>query len=290
MDKLFKHSLPVLSGCITVKHNDEKKFSTGHSVAVLLMILLTSTYCKSQSMVQLAPPLIKYQSVFFKNETSVELKFAQKGTQIHYTLDNQLPTKKDKIYKQPIQINKSFTTLKAMVFGDGFLPSEMISATFIKDGLKIKSVTQSPANKKFQGKGENTLIDNMGGLTDLNSGTWLGYLGDSAEVNLLLEGKQEIAAVLVNCLQDYGSWILLPEQIRVYYFDETAQSFQLIAEQKPVNTNLSGASCQPILIKLSKKINAQKMKIMLTGIKSLPEGHPGKGQPGWIFIDEIKLY
>jgi hexosaminidase len=256
----------------------------------VLPAIFIVTICNGQP-VQLAPPLLKYTSVFFKDAATVELQFAQPGTQIHYTLDNQQPTAKDKIYTGPIQLKKSITTIKAITAGEGFLPSVMVSATFIKDGFKIRSIQQTPASERFPGNGVNTLVDNEGGLTDLNSKTWLGYQSDSVEINMQLDDKQKIAAVLIHCLQDHGSWVFLPELIRVYYFDEAKQSFRLIAEQiNPAKEIKQGASCEPIIIALQKRVTAEKIKIVLRGVQSLPEGHPGKGKPGWLFIDEIKLY
>jgi hypothetical protein len=259
---------------------------------IISFLLIFCTFlCKAQTPVQLAPPLIKYRAIFFKDIANVELKFAQKGTQIHYTLNNLDPTEKDKIYTKPIQIKNSFTTIKAMVSGEGFLPSEIVSATFIKDGLKISSVQQTLANQRFPGNGPATLFDNEGGMTDLNSKTWLGYQQDSVLIDVVLEKRQKISSVLINCLQDHGSWVLLPEQIRVYYFDDKLQSFQLMAEQSAHATeNITGASCVPITIIVPKLIVTEKIKISLKGIKSLPEWHPGKGQAGWMFIDEIKVY
>ncbi len=270
----------------------KRKVVKWHAVIILLQALVLSTFCVGQSPVQLAPPLLKYQSVFFKNEAIVELKFAQKGTQIHYTLNGKNTKGKDLIYSKPIQIKNSFTTVNAMVEGDGFLPSEMVSATFIKDGLEIQSVEYSPASVRFRGNGKNTLVDNEGGKTDLNSPTWLGYQQDSVELIVLMKKKEKLSSVLINCLQDHGSWVFLPGQIRLYYFDERSQAYQLIAEQvTPAKEIINGASCIPIIMKpSSKKILASKIKIIMRGIQSLPEAHPGKGQPGWLFIDEIKVY
>ena len=258
---------------------------------ILIPIYLMVAICKAQTPVQLAPPLIKYQSVFFKKSATVELKFAQQGTQIYYTLNNRTPTVKDKLYRKPIQIKKSFTTLKAMVAGEQFSTSEIVTATFIKDGINVQSVQQTPANERFPGNGPNTLIDNEGGLPAIGSKTWLGYQQDSVEINMVMEGKQKLTSVLINCLQDHGSWIFLPVQIRVYQFDERTQSFQLAGERMdPINGNIPGASCVPVQVLLSKKTITNKIKIVLNKIKSLPEWHPGKGQQGWQFIDEIKLY
>ena len=256
-----------------------------------LLFFLIAASVDAQTALQLAPPLLKYESVFFKNTATVTLKFAQQGTRIFYTLNDQTPGVKSPVYSKSIQIKTNFTTIKAMVAGAGFVPSEIVTATFVKDGFKIKSLQQTPPNERYKGNGATTLIDNKGGLTAVNSHTWLGYQADSVEINITLEKSQPIAAVLINALQDYGSWIFLPQQIQVYVFDKSKQSFQYLTNWIDTSsTNIAGASCQPVLMPLSKKINTDTIKIILKGIKSLPDWHQGKGQPGWLFIDEIKVY
>jgi hexosaminidase len=253
--------------------------------------MLISASIHAQAPVQLAPPLLKFKSIFFNNTATAKLQFAQQGTRIYYTLNNQTPTIKSQVYSKPITINKNFTTIKAITAGAVFSPSEIVSATFIKDGLKIKSVQQTIPNERYPGSGATTLIDNKGGLTAINAGTWLGYQTDSVEINITLQQSQPIASVLLNCFQDQGSWIFLPQQITVYFFDKTKQSFQFIKERFDTNhTNIAGASCQPITISFPKKVTTDTIKIILKGIKYLPDWHQGKGQPGWLFIDEIKLY
>ena len=271
-----------------ITNNLNKRFT---SVLFLIGAWLISLTVNAQTPVQLAPPLLKYESAFFKNTATAILKFAQQGTRIYYTLNNQTPTVKSLVYSKPIQIKTNFTSIKAMVAGAGFTTSEIVTATFIKDGLKIKTVEQTPPNERYKGNGATTLIDNKGGLTAVSSATWLGYQTDSVEINITMEHSQPIAAVLINALQDYGSWIFLPQQIQLYGFDKSKQSFQYLTNWIDTSfTNIAGASCQPILMPLSKKITTDTIKIILKGIKSLPDWHQGKGQPGWLFIDEIKLY
>lgn len=271
-----------------ITNNLNKRFT---SLLFLIGAVLISLTVNAQTPVQLVPPLLKYESVFFKNTATATLKFAQQGTRIYYTLNNQTPTVKSQVYSKPIQIKKSFTSIKAMVAGAGFVPSDIVTATFVKDGFKIKSVQQTPPNLRYQGNGATTLFDNKGGLTAINSGTWLGYQTDSVEIIITLEKSKPIASILVNALQDQGSWVFLPQQIKLYYFDKSRQSFQYLSNWVDTSTaNVAGATCQPILIPLSTKIIAEKIKIILKGIKSLPNWHPGKGQSGWLFIDEIKLY
>jgi hypothetical protein len=244
-----------------------------------------------QQPAQLAPPLLSYHSIFFNNTAVVQIKFAQQGTQIHYTMDGRQPSENDPVYHKPLQIKKSFTTIKAIASGKGYLSSDVESATFIKDGLKIQSVQQTPANARFPGSGINRLIDNRGGIADLHSNAWMGFQDDSVEITGTLQKPQLISSVLLNFLQDHGSWIFLPQSIRVFYFNEQLHDFEKMNEQVfPVTTIANGAVCLPMVVTAPEKIRAGKFKIILTGIKSLPEGHPGKGQHGWVFIDEIKVY
>lgn len=252
--------------------------------------LLFFNHCFGQQEFQLASPILKYNSVFFTTSAIATLKFAQPGTQIFYTLNNKEPTQQNASYSKPITIKKSFTTLKAKVFGNGFLPSETVQVTFIKDGLKIKSTEQSSPNEKFPGNGTKTLFDNEGGIADLHNKNFLGYQQDSVEINLTLEKKQAIQSVLLDFLQDHGSWIFLPQEIEVYYFNDTINAYQFFAKKTITDTVNNGNATIFEIIKGDKKINTAQLKIIIEPLQSMPEGHPGKGKQSWIFIDEIKIY
>src|SRR5882757_547433 len=102
------------------------------------LIILLCNYCHAQQQFQLAAPLLRYSSSFFKDSAIASLKFEQPGTQIFYTVNNNEPTENDALYQKEIVIKKSPVTLKAKVFGNGFIPSETVRVTFIKEGLKIK--------------------------------------------------------------------------------------------------------------------------------------------------------
>ncbi len=156
-----------------------------------VLIILFLNCCYGQQQFQLAPPMLKYSSTFFRGSTIAILQFAQPGTHIFCTLNNKDPTENDEVYKTPILIKKSLTTLKAKVFGKGYLPSGIVEATFIKDGLKIKSIEQPGANEKFPGNGPQTLFDNEGGVPDLHNKNFLGYQKDSIEINVTLEKKKK---------------------------------------------------------------------------------------------------
>ena len=260
-------------------------------IFLLGLIILFFNCCRAQQQFQLAAPVLKYSSVFFTGSATASLKFEQPGTQIFYTVNNNEPTEHDAIYQKPILIRKSLTTLKAKVFGKGFIPSETIEATFIKDGLKIKSIQQTRSDEKFPGNGPATLFDNEGGIADLHSKNFLGYQQDSVEINITLKEKQKIDSVLLNFLQDHDRWIFLPQEIKVFYFNKKTKAFELMVRKEiSGNTIAKGSLTVFEIVKSPGKIISDKLKIMLIPLQSLPGGHPGEGKQSWLFIDEIKIY
>ena len=260
-------------------------------IHLLILFFLNIIALAAQETFQLAPPLLKYPSIFFIKETKVEMAFAEPNTHIHFTTNNAEPTESDRIYSAPILINKNFTTLKARVFSKIYKPSDIVEATFIKDGLPIKSVDCTPPNPKYKGDGAATLIDNQGGNVSLSSKTWLGFQSDTVEIVLNFSKKQKVKSVLLDMLQDQGSWVFLPEQVEVFYLDSKTKAFQSFGNKTfTPDNNAKGSNCTLLILEALKSIKTDKIKLKLYLLKQIPEWHAGKGQKGWIFIDEIKMY
>ena len=256
-----------------------------------LLTLFVFTNCFGQQQFQLAPPVLKYNSAFFITSAIATLQFKQAGTQIFYTLNGKEPTRKSTVYQSPVLIKKSLTTLKAKVFGARFLPSETVQVTFIKDGLKIKSIEQSMPDEKYPGNGARTLFDNKGGIADMHSRDFFGYQQDSVEIKITLEKKQKVTSVLLDFLQDNGSRIFLPQNIKVYYFNEAKNSYGLLAT-KEINEDkiVNGSSTTFELIKAGKSVETDNIKIIIVPLQSIPANHAAKGKQSWLFIDEVKIY
>lgn len=258
---------------------------------ILILFFIKINVLSAQDTFQLALPLLKYPSVFFTKEAKIEMAFAEPNTQIHYTLNGQNPTENTHIYTKPIIISKSFTTVKARVFSKNYAPSDVVQATFIKDGLPIKSVESTVPNPKYKGSGATTLIDNKGGSTSISGNTWLGFQTDTVEIVLNLTKKEAVKKILVNLLQDYGSWIFLPTRIEAFYFNDKMTSFQPLGTQVfNQDKNVNGVFCIPSVLDAKQSIKTNKIKLQLHLLKSIPEWHAGKGSKSWIFIDEIKVY
>jgi hypothetical protein len=194
------------------------------------VILLFPCGLFAQDSLQLTPPIIKYNSIFFSKQTRVELAFAYPNTAIHYTLNQEEPTIADPIYKKPIRIQKNLTTLKAKVFGNPFLPSETVTATFIKDGKKISMIHRTEPHPKYAAAGPLALFDLKGGNVDVGTNTWLGYNCDTVKIELTIAKSQRVESLLFNFLQHENAWVFLPEEISIQWYNQQLNTYQFFGK------------------------------------------------------------
>ncbi|MNQ91758.1 hypothetical protein D3C85_1071530 [compost metagenome] len=252
----------------------------------LFVLLFLFSNARAQDNFQLAPPLIKYQSIFFDDRLKVPIVFEQRGAYITYSIDGE--TSKAKKYNKPILINKELTTIKARANSKDFRASEIVEATFIKSGIPVM-VHFPEASGPYKRNKPSILSDNQGGITNHNSPTWLGYDKDS--VSLIIEtGKvQSLRKVLINVLQNQQAWIFPPSKAVVYAYDKQTNGFSqvLTTVSTPLEKN-EKVQCSAIILELN-NCKTDKVKLVLYNNK-LPSWHQGAGKLAWMFIDEVKLY
>lgn len=262
-----------------------------------MKVLLVGFFCwimllqaTAQYKLHYAMPVIQYKSVFFTDTAMVNLKFEQPGTSIHFTTNGKTPTEKDAVYTQPIVVKGQNSTIKAIVFGSEFLPSDVLVTSFYNKGLAIPAVTGTLPDAKYKANGLSSLTDNIGGFAQLNT-NWLGYTNDTIQFFINLDGKQTIHEVALNFLQDEGSWIFLPTKISLFAYNNKLQEYALKKTVYPF-TNLpgKGSNCVFTSLSLPKKISTQKLMVLITTLKKIPDWHPAKGEHAWTFIDELKVY
>lgn len=255
---------------------------------LFLFFLFLVQDCFSQPF-QLAPPMLKYKSAFFSGTTSFEVTFNQPGAEVRYTLNGNEPTEKDLLYSTPVPVTKR-TQVKVKAFSKDLLPSETIGAQFIKDGKQISQVLFSKPNEYYAKNKPDVLNDNSGGLLNYRSGGWLGYDSDTVTITVDLKKKEVINTVLISLLQDENAWIFLPEQILVYYYNDKQKAFVPTGKETFVHESAGPKQNDMREIIPTQKIKTDRLRLVLFPIKKIPDWHQGKGNHGWLFIDEIKVY
>jgi Fn3 associated len=259
---------------------------------LIFALFLLNFAAQAQDTFQLATPILHYKSAFFTKKTEITLLFAQKGTEIHYTLTGKAPTENDLIYKKTIQITEN-TTLKTRVYGNGFKPSDIVEAKFfnVDETLQYSITGNKPHEYYTTADGLKSLADNRGGIPEQASKTWLGYCQDSVIFNLSLLEKKKPKEIMLNVFNNQNSWIYLPQKVEVYYKKKHSEQLILVASQTiDANKKEEKAACESIVFNFKKKVKTSEIVVKVYPLAKIPEGNAGNGSLSWFFIDELKLY
>ncbi|MBK7810484.1 MAG: GH92 family glycosyl hydrolase [Saprospiraceae bacterium] len=139
----------------------------------------------------------------------------------------------------------------------------------------------------YSAGGDQALMDGLTGSLDFRDGRWQGFFGKDIEAEIILDKTSKLASIHFNCLQDTRSWILLPSSVE-FTLSKDGQNWE---EPILVVFNDSSRNEESTKYKFEIKPSHQikKIKIKIKNPGALPPEHISKGEPSWIFIDEIKL-
>lgn len=205
---------------------------------------------------------------------------------IHYTLDGTEPNEQSLLYTQPIELTES-----AVVKAAAFRPSGMSavwsdSVTFSKSTACDIRLLTAP-HPRYAAKGAQTLNDGRYGAATYKTDTWIGFNGEDLVAEIDLGEAQEISSVTFNAFVLTGDWI----------FDATGASIEVSDNGKDYTAVATAAYPVPTAHvdeiathKLTfEPVKCQFVKVTVNSIKSMPDFHPGKGHPGFLFVDELVI-
>jgi hexosaminidase len=223
-------------------------------------------------------PAIDNEGVLF------ELKSANSGNEIRYTLDDSEPNHNSILYKNPIKITKD-QTVKAAFFENNKRKSAIIEQQFYWSkavGKKIQLVNQPHENYNIGGAF--TLIDGLIGNRSKFGRDWLGFSGKDLIATIDLGKVETINKVIICVLESKGSWIYFPKKIEVFLSNDE-KNFNSVSE-------LSASEIQDVkgeVVLEVKSIKAQFVKVIATNFGKITDGNPGDGSEAWLFVDEIGI-
>lgn len=236
--------------------------------------------------IALTPPLLQNDRIIGKNEKII-LEHNFPGTEIHYTTDNTTPDSTSKVYNNPIEIH-NIASIRAIALKEGWLQSkevvfEVFKAGLVPDSLKLLT----PPDPKNPGKLEKTLVDfEKGEISDFGSEKWLGYRENPMELWIDL-GDQHVAQIALAYGVSIGSYIMPPEAVELWVSDDNLE-FKMIERVEIPQPDGYGPSFESFVEFNLKATRYCKIKVFPVG--KLPNWHSGKGEKGWVFVDELFLF
>jgi len=239
--------------------------------------------------VKLNQPRLTTDVSIFKSSLSFQVKHPINGVQIRYTTDGSEPDSlKSLLYNKEIVI-KETATLKVKAYKAGWYSSDVLSFNFYQSNYKPDSMAfLLPANEKYKSEGPKVLLDNQLGSFDVNNGKWIGFRENNMEAIMFFKQPISLKSVTLNVMRQVQAYILLPQEVEIWggADKKNLKLLKVIKNQMPAKDEGNA------LLKLDAKFeprNVSCVKIVGKNFKKLPEWHPGKGQPAWLFIDEIFL-
>lgn len=238
-------------------------------------------------MMQLTAPIIQNEEKVITGAVPLRMKHYINGTIIRYTTDGTDPDSiTSKIYDDKAVIEGN-TTIKAKAFKKGWISSEIsqqffYSNTYTPDSGKFLL----PPDPKFTGEGVKTLFNAQMGDFNFGSGQWLGYRQNKMETLLFFKKPVEAKSITTSFLSLIGSYIMPPVSVEVWGGSD-AQHLVLLGKVSPVQpTKMEGGTIIPVDVKFTKQ-PLSCVKIIAVPVPKLPAWHPGKGEKGWVFADEV---
>lgn len=144
-------------------------------------------------------------------------------------------------------------------------------------GANIEMVTEP--HPKYNNNGSLNLVDGIKGVLPWKGSQWLGFDTSYVEFIVDLGEKQKIGSVYLGFLEQNGSWIYLPENVRIQIAKKSKWRFKK-EHKKEVDSS-------DFTIAVNGK--GRYVRVMIRAMDLIPEGQEGGGNTPWTFIDEIQL-
>ncbi len=234
----------------------------------------------------IAAPVIDRGDHVFDEQTTVNIS-SNEEAEIRYTIDGSPPNLSSSIFINPITVKES-TTFRFRGYKDGYLSSEAVSAVFNKrpQGISLKLNTNYAP--QYSGNGDNTLLDGLRGNEDFRLGGWQGYQGVDIEADIVVSGDKQVTSVSIGCLQDINAWIFMPERIELWTSPDGIDYKLNGSVVNDVPHDQWGVIIKDFTLNIG-GTNDKYLKLKALNIRQCPDTHKGRGNPAWIFADEITV-
>lgn len=136
---------------------------------------------------------------------------------------------------------------------------------------------KTPPSEKYNVHGNLGLTDGVKGQMPWKGNQWLGFEEDTVCFDLDLGIKTKFGAISLGVLNDPGSWIYAPKELKIEYSSDGKKWIAI----DDVNYN------QATAFEMKKKLNTRFLRFTVINAEKIPEGLPGAGFTPWTFLDEL---
>jgi hexosaminidase len=219
-----------------------------------------------------------------ENRNQVVLSSETKDMEIRYSIDGSDPVTNSNLYDKPFDLSKS-ANVKAALFKKGKMAGSINQRGISVNKASGKPVTiLKPYSFKYPGTGDQAMTDGLTGTNSYKAG-WQGYEGCDMEFMVDLLKTTMVSSVKLNFVKNPSDWVLFPYEV-IFALSKDGKTWENLP---PTQFDANSPSNRQIKAAENKIPETQARYIKVIGIspKTLPEWHDYKGEPCWIFADEL---
>jgi hexosaminidase len=229
---------------------------------------------------------------YFDKESNTQkaiLSSEQLNIPILYTLDGNDPKPSSAVYSEPIDL-KGNCYIKAGLYVNGTLKEKLTEMPVIihkATGKKVKYL--QPYSYRYKASGDQGLVDGLRGSINHRDGYWQGFQGNDMDVIIDLGKPQPVRSVSITFLHNPDSWIFMPDSV-IFSLSSNGQRFHSINEQVPDVPMKEPGPFIKLFSQVFPETVARYVRVRGKNLGVCPPWHPNKGEPCWVFADEIVVY
>ncbi|MBL7851666.1 MAG: chitobiase/beta-hexosaminidase C-terminal domain-containing protein [Cyclobacteriaceae bacterium] len=255
-------------------------------------IRIFTTPFTDDQMLKLGKPILVNEGVLKKGD-AVALRHPMPGVTIRYTLDGTAPDSvSSNRYDKPIPLTAT-ATLRAIACRDGWYCSEVLETIcFVEGHQPLRAQLLTKPDKQYPGEGDKSLADGRKGfIEDFKEPSWLGYKDGPFSAAFEFAGDSPaVQSIVISYGKNIGSYIFPPETVEVWAGKNSrdARLIQTVKISQP--TTYESPQMSALVIPLKSTPPYTYYKVIAKPVAKLPAWHSGKGQKGWVFVDEVFFY
>jgi uncharacterized membrane protein len=242
-------------------------------------------------LLKLTPPrLLDADKRIYAPGELIAFKPQMSGVQIRYTIDGSKPDSlTSQLYTKPFPVI-GMMKLRAISVSPGWKTSDTSDNTFFLKGFKPDSIRMiNEADKQYKGQGALTLTDLVKGTPGNLNVNWLGYRDNSFKIGAYFSKGEDIQQILLSTVESIDGYVMPAKKIIIKGGDSptSMKLLKTIVPEQPKEKRRR--QLIPFVIPLERK-SYKYFEIEAFPVNVLPKWHPGKGDKGWVFVDEVFFY
>ncbi|WP_348768381.1 glycoside hydrolase family 20 protein [uncultured Bacteroides sp.] len=206
---------------------------------------------------------------------------------IHYTLDGTEPTSASPVADSVLSIKENCILQAVAVRPSG--NSRIFSEKVVFSKSTCKSiVANQPVNKQYEFKGVSTLTDGLKGNGNYKTGRWIAFYRNDMDVTIDLQQPTEISSVAFSTCVEKGDWVFDVRGITIEVSDDGENFTKVFSEEYPEmkETDRNGLYEHK---QTFAPVKTRYVRVLGLSERSIPAWHGGKGNFGFLFVDEIVI-